>query len=108
MSKVNLDALIPKADFIASGEGEKKTGGLERLYLFHLHKENDMSIYHLLKKPDFQRETNEWDKGRIADLIESFINDSFIPAIILWENSDTGLIYVIDGAHRISALLAYM
>lgn len=67
MSKVNLDALIPKADFVASGTGNKKKSGLEKLYLFHLLKGNDLSIHHLLKKPDFQRETNEWDKKRIAD-----------------------------------------
>lgn len=108
MSKVNLDALIPKADFIASGEGSKKKSGIEKLYLFHLLKEHDLSIYNLLKKPDFQRETNEWDKKRIADLIECFIERAFIPAVILWENETTGLIYVIDGAHRLSAILSYV
>ncbi len=108
MSKVNLDALIPKADFIDSGKGNKKKSGIDKLFLFHLLKENDLSIYNLLKKPDFQRETNEWDKKRIADLIECFIERNFIPSIILWENDDTGLIYVIDGAHRLSAILAYV
>lgn len=108
MSKVNLDALIPKADFIVKSEGNKKDTGIKQLYLFHLLKDNDLSIYHLLKKPDFQRETSEWDKKRIADLIESFIERHFIPSIILWENEETGLIYVIDGAHRLSAILAYL
>jgi hypothetical protein len=62
----------------------------------------------LLRKPDFQRETNEWDKKRIADLIDNFIERAFIPSIILWENEDTGKIYVIDGAHRLSAIIAYI
>jgi Protein of unknown function DUF262 len=108
MSKVNLDALIPKADFIAEGTSDKKNSKLDAIYLFHLAKNNDFSIYHLLKKPDFQRETNEWDTKRIADLVDCFINGGFIPSIILWENQETGLIYVIDGAHRLSALISYI
>lgn len=108
MSKVNLDAMIPRADFIGSSEGNKKKSGIEKIYLFHLLKSHELSIYHLLKKPDFQRETNEWDKERIKGLISSFIERSFIPSIILWENEDTGLIYVIDGAHRLSAIIAYV
>ena len=108
MSKVNLDALIPKADFIAHREGIKNTRDRDKLHLFQLLQNHDLSIYHLLKKPDFQRETSEWDMKRIGDLIECFIERSFIPAIILWENEETGFIYVIDGAHRLSALLAYI
>ena len=108
MSKVNLDALIPKADFIAHREGIKNTRDRDKLHLFQLLQSHELSLYHLLKKPDFQRETSEWDMKRIGDLIECFIEKSFIPAIILWENEETGLIYVIDGAHRLSALLAYI
>lgn len=108
MSKVNLDALIPKADFITSIESISKKETFEKLYAFHLMKDNPMSIYHLLKKPDFQRETNEWDKKRICELIESFIDRSFIPSVILWENQDNGNIYVIDGSHRLSAIIAYI
>lgn len=109
MSKVNLDALIPKADFIASGTAPSGRSRIsERLHFFQLLKGADLTLYHLLKKPDFQRETNEWDKRRIADLIESFIERAFIPSIILWENEESGFIYVIDGAHRLSAILAYI
>jgi hypothetical protein len=111
MSKVNLDALIPREDFVAQGDNDNKQKKINTLTLGHLLPsggQNYISVYHLLKKPDFQRETNEWDKKRITDLIECFIERAFIPSIILWENDQNGNIYVIDGAHRISAILAYI
>jgi len=111
MSKVNLDALIPRDDFIAHSERPTKTLGIKNLNLGHFIPNsggNFISVHHLLKKPDFQRETNEWDKKRIADLIDCYIERSFIPSIILWENPDSGFIYIIDGAHRLSAILAYI
>jgi hypothetical protein len=111
MSKVNLDALLPREDFISHGIKDQKQNQPTRLELVHLLPEptvNYSSIYHLLKKPDFQRETNEWDTKRIANLIESFIDGSFIPSIILWQNQETNKIYVIDGAHRLSAIIAYI
>lgn len=111
MAKVNLDALIPREDFIFSGEQTKKSKPFDKITLGHMlpnRDKNYQSIHHLLKKPDFQRETKEWDKARIATLIESFIDGSFIPSIILWKNQQTGNIYVIDGAHRLSAIIAYI
>lgn len=111
MSKVNLDALIPREDFAAQSQNENKQQRFKSLNLSHLLPQgetNYASIYHLLKKPDFQRETNEWDKKRIGDLIEAFIERSFVPSVILWENEQNRNIYVIDGAHRISAILAYI
>lgn len=111
MSKVNLDALIQRDDFISSGDKQNKASKLSNITLQHLlprSENNYLSIYHLLRKPDFQRETNEWDKKRIADLIQSFIDKAFIPSIILWENEETGHLYVIDGAHRLSAIIAYI
>ncbi len=111
MSKVNLDALIPRADFGEYGRSGDAQSRFQKLELAHLlpnSESNFSSRYHLLRKPDFQRETNEWDKKRICDLIDCFISGSFIPSIILWENTENGNIYVIDGAHRLSALLAYI
>ena len=111
MSKVNLDSLIPKDDFIAQTLTPAKKSKLTNLTLSHLLPNSDhnyASLAHLLRKPDFQRETNEWDKRRICDLIECFIKRDFIPSIILWESPDNNHIYVIDGAHRISAILAYI
>jgi hypothetical protein len=103
MSKVNLDALIPREDF-------KDDSNYDDISF----KKNDFSISDIesftasyLRKPDFQRETNEWDKEKIADFIESFLNGDLIPAIILWK-AKNGLLFVIDGSHRLSALLAWV
>ena len=40
-------------------------------------------------------------------MIESFVNDELVPAIILWRNQG-GYIFVIDGAHRLSSLGAWI
>jgi hypothetical protein len=103
MSKINLDALIPREDFEISGTFN--SGNLK----------NQISIsdltsnffYPFLRKPDFQRETSEWDAKKISDFIESFIFGDLIPSIILWR-SKTGLFFVIDGAHRLSALMSWI
>jgi hypothetical protein len=101
-AKVNLDALIKREDFSVSGPGEapKKTSiqirQLEAADFF----------YESLRKPDFQRDTEEWDPKTVAGLIRTFIEDDLIPAVILWQNK--GLCYVIDGAHRLSALIAWV
>jgi hypothetical protein len=103
MAKVNLDAIIPREDFEVIGNQNSTnlfnsisiasfTGGL---------------FYPFLRKPDFQRETNEWEAKKICDFIESYINGELIPAIILWRNN-TGLYFVIDGAHRLSALISWI
>lgn len=103
MAKVNLDAIIPREDF-------EVTGNQNSTNLF-----NSISIsnftggffYPFLRKPDFQRETNEWDAKKILEFIESYINGELIPAIILWRNN-SGLYFVIDGAHRLSALISWI
>lgn len=40
-------------------------------------------------------------------MVESFVNDELVPAIILWRNQG-GYIFVIDGAHRLSSLGAWI
>jgi uncharacterized protein DUF262 len=109
MPKVNLDALIPKSDF-AEDKTIQGATELKILNIQHLmpRDTSPTSKYHLFRKPDFQRETNNWDKKRIKELIECYIDESFIPSIILWQNPSTKAIYVIDGAHRLSALLAWI
>ena len=104
MAKVNLDALIPREDFEitdSSNKGQKKeTISIEDL-------KPDSFFIPLVRKPDFQRETNEWDSEKIVQLIESFISGDLIPALILWR-SPSGLLFVIDGSHRLSSLLAWI
>ncbi|MGA3172444.1 MAG: DUF262 domain-containing protein [Chthoniobacteraceae bacterium] len=101
-AKVNLDALIKREDFNVSGPGEapKKTS----IQIRQL--EATDFFYESLRKPDFQRDTEEWDPKTVAGLIRTFIEDDLIPAVILWQNK--GLCYVIDGAHRLSALIAWV
>lgn len=104
MAKVNLDALIRREDFeveenINSGK-KKETISIEDI-------KTDSFFFSFLRKPDFQRETNEWDSQRICELIKSFIEGDLIPAIILWR-SKGGYFFVIDGSHRLSALSAWV
>ena len=103
MAKVNLDALIPREDFEAVGANN--TGNLK-----HSVSVSDFTnsfFYPFIRKPDFQRETSEWDARKISDFLESYINGDLIPSIILWR-SNTGLFFVIDGAHRLSAITAWI
>jgi hypothetical protein len=64
-------------------------------------------MYRWLRKPDFQRTTAHWPPSKVAGFIESFVSGDLIPALILWQ-SDTSGIFVIDGAHRLSALIAWV
>jgi Protein of unknown function DUF262/HNH endonuclease len=104
MAKVNLDALIAREDFeveenINSGK-KKETISIEDI-------KADSFFFSNIRKPDFQRETNEWDAQKIHELIKSFIEGDLIPAIILWRSTG-GYLFVIDGSHRLSALSAWV
>ncbi len=103
MPKINLDALIPREDFEISGN---KTTAAQIASLSITDLSNNF-FYQLLRKPDFQRETNEWDAKKIHEFVDSFIEGDLIPSIILWR-SESGLIFVIDGAHRLSALISWI
>ena len=96
---VNLDALIPRADLASPGQGGDDVTlnitGLERQGM----------LYPALRKPDFQRETAFWTPQQVADLIATFVRDDLIPAIILWRAGE--YVFVIDGGHRLSALIAW-
>jgi len=99
---VNLDALIPREDLKAESAplGGKPTGEVTVSNL------RDDIFYSGLRKPDFQRETANWSPQKIADMISSFLGGDLIPAIILWRSGQ--YTFVIDGAHRISAMLAWI
>jgi hypothetical protein len=102
---VNLDALIPREDFevidIVSSSGRHT----DTLTINNL--KNDDFFFSAIRKPDFQRETSEWDPDKICDFITSFIEGDLIPAIILWRSKGS-YIFVIDGSHRISALASWV
>lgn len=102
----NLDALIPRADFAATGDGGiQASDNFQQIHLHNLIGENNY-IYKMLRKPDFQRETNQWSPQQITTLVESFLEGELIPSVILWR-SESSNIFVIDGGHRLSALLAW-
>lgn len=61
-----------------------------------------------IRKPDFQRETNAWSPFQCCEFIESVVKGQIIPSIILWKNEVNGLVYVLDGAHRLSIIRAWM
>lgn len=101
---VNLDAMIKRADFAYSDdEGltfeqfntiparELISGGLTGS---------------ILRKPDFQRETNHWSPEQVVSLLECYIHGDLIPSVILWRSPS--YLFVIDGGHRLSVLKAWM
>jgi hypothetical protein len=99
---VNLDALIPREDFAAESAPFKgtPTGTISMGLLA------DDFFVQSLRKPDFQRETTSWTAQKIVDLIAAFLDGDLIPAIILWRSGQ--YVFVIDGAHRLSAILAWI
>ena len=104
-SPVSLDALIPREAFEIKDQQERNMGrsiltiGIRDL-------EQSSFFYPFLRKPDFQRETNEWDATKICEFIESFLDGDLIPAVILWRGSSH--YFVVDGSHRLSSLLAWI
>ena len=96
--KLNLDASVQREDFeIGTAGGQTQTIQVRDL-------ERGAFFFDVIGKPDFQRETADWNQGRITDLVRSFIDGDLILALILWNSG--GNIFVIDGAHRLSALIA--
>lgn len=98
---VNLDALIKRADLAAPGELGEDISAMSIMGL-----EPRGLLYPALRKPDFQRETANWSPDQVADLIGTFAKRDLIPAVILWRAGQN--VFVIDGAHRISALIAWV
>jgi hypothetical protein len=95
--------MIPREDF----EVAQETYALELIKDFPItHLANHTPIIKLLRKPDFQRETNHWSPEQVVSLLESFVDSEVIPSLILWKAPR--YIFVIDGGHRLSALRAWM
>jgi hypothetical protein len=101
---VNLDALIVREDFENDG-----VAALGSEPLFKVEELAKGKLYFsVLRKPEFQRETASWDSQMILDFIESFLDDKLIPSIIIWHSKQTGKVFIVDGAHRVSALIAWV
>lgn len=102
-NKVILDAMIKRADFAQQAESVSMELG-NTLKLNEITGISPTSKF--LRKPDFQRETNHWTPQQVANLIKSFVSGELIPALILWKSDS--YVFVIDGAHRLSALKAWV
>ena len=100
---VNLDALIRRADFDI-GESTSQSAPPQTMQIRDL--EGDSFFYSGLRKPDFQRETASWSPRKIMNFVKTFVEGDLIPAIILWRSQ--GNTFVIDVAHRLSALIAWV
>jgi hypothetical protein len=98
---VNLDALIPRLDMAAASE--PMGSPLDKIDIHHL---EDHFFGQSLRKPDFQRETVHWSPDKVLDLIRAFVDGDLIPAVILWRRGAN--VFVIDGAHRLNALIAWV
>lgn len=98
---VNLDALIARADLAAPGGPSDEIASLTLVGL-----EPKGMLYPWLRKPDFQRETSNWTPLQVADLVATFVKRELIPALILWRSGQQ--VFVVDGAHRLSALIAWV
>lgn len=61
-----------------------------------------------LRKPDFQRETNAWSPFQCKEFLESVFLGQIIPSIILWKSDENEMTYILDGAHRLSVIRAWM
>lgn len=105
--KCNLEGLIPRSDIEENDEEIIVSQSDRRTSINLTDLERSQFFYQQLRKPIFQRDTNQWSVARVEKLINTFLDDGLIPAIILWEDTD-GYIYIIDGAHRISSLIAWV
>jgi len=65
-------------------------------------------VWRTFRKPEFQRATHYWNDDKIIDLLRSVINGYIIPGVILWYNHKTEQVFVLDGAHRLSVIRAWV
>lgn len=103
MSQVNLDALIPRED-LEIKDTKKSASKVSGISLASFRK-GELFV-ESLRKPEFQRSTWEWTPDKVYNLVKSFTDGDLIPAIILWQGEGNN--FVIDGAHRLSALIAWV
>jgi hypothetical protein len=102
--RVILDAMIRREDFARELKGAAAPRIGTELKLGDLLPTS--AIRRQLRKPEFQRETNHWTPPQVLKFLTSFVDGGVIPSIILWRS--TNFVFVIDGAHRLSALCAWI
>lgn len=103
-SIVNLDGLIQRDDFRVKSQNAPDYSRRDKIAITDI--EPKAFMYLALRKPDFQRETANWSPQKIQDFVKTFLEGDLIPAVILWAAGET--VFVIDGSHRLSALIAWV
>lgn len=102
---VNLDAMIKRADFALNDSDDQLA--FEQFNTIPARELMSGGLTgSILRKPDFQRETNHWTPDQVVSLLECYINGDLIPSVILWRSPT--YLFVIDGGHRLSVLKAWM
>jgi hypothetical protein len=104
MNRVNLDALIERADLAIGADVVQRNEQAPSISVDALQSTSNIVLN--LRKPDFQRETNHWDPDQVVRFLESFVDYELVPSAILWQSPT--FVFVIDGAHRISAVRAWI
>lgn len=107
--QVNLDALIKREDLFKMTDDDSGFSEIPENKIFRIDADLNPQKSHTfktLRKADFQRETSEWKPERIVGLVRSFINGDIIPSLILWNWK--GLNFIIDGGHRLSAIVSWI
>lgn len=101
---VNLDAMLKRADFATEKSDSTSFEKFNSIPVRDLASGAPIAV--LLRKPDFQRETNHWTPEQVVSLLECYINGDLIPSVILWKSPS--YLFVIDGGHRLSVLRAWI
>ena len=101
---VNLDAMIARADFAQLNDDENEYETIDKISIHHF--TSDGLTGKILRKPDFQRETNHWTPEQVFSLLKCFVHGDLIPSVILWKSPT--YIFVIDGGHRLSVLKSWV
>ena len=101
---VNLDAMIIRSDFAQIADNDSSYETINQISVQNFTTQG--YIGKILRKPDFQRETNHWSPEQVLSLLECFVNGDLIPSVILWKSPT--FLFVIDGGHRLSILKSWV
>ena len=102
--KVHLDHLIPRESLRYSRDTRPSSTepilrAVEDIHVLKYadleEKKGSFSLFSLLRKPDFQRETSAWSPEQCTSLLESIVGTLIIPSLIMWESPDNGFLYIL-------------
>lgn len=96
--------MITRADFAQIKDEDNSYETFDKISIHHF--TNEGLTGKILRKPDFQRETNHWTPEQVVSLLECFVSGDLIPSVILWKSPT--FLFVIDGGHRLSVLKSWV